>query len=285
MGITVMEDFQEIIELLEKAGMNPQVCNTPIPYFDAGVQAGMLTDPGDTSPSGWVMIPEDLAKSSMLMVTVRGESMRDAGFMPGDRVVVDYDTSVMDGDTVVATLYNESTLKSWMVDDMGRSWLVPHNPDFEPILLTEDMADIRIGKVVQHIKTNPRVPCRELRRIIEASRMRQEETRVPTRQEVSDAIQVVASLIDTKRKWYAVYRVLVDCGVLHNGAYETFVQWVKEDVPDHGHLPDAQDLPRVALYCFSKPVKKWKEADAPVSGKRFRDYCEIARRMEEELRK
>ena len=285
MGIMIKEEFQEILEQLEKAGMNPQVCNTPVPYFDATVQAGLLTDPGDVSPAGWVMMPEDLVNSSTMMVRVKGESMRDAGIMPGDRVVVDYEASVMDGDMVVATVGSESTLKSWMTDDSGRSWLVPHNPDFEPILLTEDMGNVRIGKVVQHIKTNPRTPCRELRRIVEASRMRQEEIRIPTRQEVSDAIQVVASLVDTKRKWYAVYRVLVDCGALGDSAYDTFVQWVEEDVPGHSHLPDAQDLPRLALYSFSKPVKKWKAEDAPVSGKRFRDYCEIARRMNEELQK
>ena len=277
------EEFQEIIRLLEKSGLNPQVCNTPIPYFEAPVQAGPLTDSGDATPSGWVMIPEDLAKSSMLMIPVKGESMRDAGFSPGDRVVVDYEASVMDGDTVVATLYNESTLKSWMVDDFGRAWLVPHNPDFEPILLTEDMVDIRIGKVVQHIKTNPRMPCRVIRRIVEASRLHQEEMRVPTRQEVSDAIQVVAPLINEKRKWYAVYRVLVDRGVLPENAYGTFVQWVEDDVPNHAYLPDAKDLPRMAYASFSKPVKRWDAQNAPVSGKRFRDYCEIARRMEEEL--
>ena len=38
---------QEVFELLEKAGMNPQWCNTPVPYFDASVQAGVPTDPGD----------------------------------------------------------------------------------------------------------------------------------------------------------------------------------------------------------------------------------------------
>ena len=106
---------------------------------------------------------------------------------------------------------------------------------------------------------------------------------MPTRQEVSDAIQVVAPLISEKRKWYAVYRVLVDRGVLPENAYGTFVQWVEDDVPNHAYLPDAKDLPRMAYASFSKPVKRWDAQNAPVSGKRFRDYCEIARRMEEEL--
>ena len=40
---------QEIMNdliLLEKAGMNPQVCNFPVPYYDSSVRAGVPTDPG-----------------------------------------------------------------------------------------------------------------------------------------------------------------------------------------------------------------------------------------------
>ena len=277
------EEFQEIFEMLEASGMDPQLCNTPVRFFEATVQAGVFTDPGDTSSAGWMCLPDDLVDEGMLVVKVRGESMRDAGFSPGDRVVVDYESRVMDGDIVVVSTHSESTLKAWLTDDMGRHWLVPHNPDFEPILLTEDMGRIRIGKVVQHIKVNPRMQCRELRHIVESSCRHQEASRVPTRQEVSDAIQVVAPLINEKRKWYAVYRVLVDRGVLPENAYDTFVQWVEDDVPAHTCLPDAKDLPRMAYASFSKPVKRWDAQNAPVSGKRFRDYCEIARRMEEEL--
>ena len=277
------EELQEIFRMLEESGMNPQFCDTPILCLDASVQAGRLTDSGYVSMEGMAWMPEELVSSSMLMMKVRGESMRDAGFSPGDRVVVDYESRVMDGDIVVVSSNSESTLKSWLTDDMGRHWLVPHNPDFEPILLTEDMGRIRIGKVVQHIKVNPRMQCRELRHIVESSSKHREASRVPTRQEVSDAIQVVAPLINEKRKWYAVYRVLVDRDVLSENAYDTFVQWVEDDVPAHACLPDAKDLPRMAYASFSKPVKRWDAQNAPVSGKRFRDYCEIARRMEEEL--
>ena len=281
-GITY-EEFQEIIKLLEDSGMTPKICDTPIPYLDATVQAGVLTDPGDVTPTDVAWMPEDLVNSCMLMVRVKGESMRDAGFSPGDRVVVEYDTYIMDGDTVVATIDGESTLKSYMTDENGDKWLVPHNSDFEPFRLTEDMGTLRLGKVVQHIKTNPRTPYRELRNIVERARRQMAETRMPTREDVGEAIRSVASLINDKRKWYAVYRVLVDRGLLCENAYDTFAQWVEEDVPNHAHLPDAMDLPRLAIGTFSKPVEKWDVNNAPVTGKRFRDYCEIARRINEAL--
>lgn len=277
------EELEELIRELDAAGMDPKVCNKPIPYYDATVQAGNPTDPGDVSPSGMVWMPEDLVDSGMLMLKVRGESMRDAGINPGDRIVVDYDTKIEDGDIVVATIYGESTVKTYMSDGRGGKWLVPHNPDFEPIQLTADMGIIRMGKVVQLIKPNPRMGFYLVREIIESSRRKMEEKRTPSREDVRRGIRSVASLINEKRKWYAVYRVLVDRGVLYENAYDTFVQWVVEDVPGHGHLPDASDLPRVAIGSFSKAVEKWEVTNAPVTGKRFRDYCEIARCMEEEL--
>lgn len=277
------EELQEIFRMLEESGMNPQLCNTPIPSLDAEVQAGRLTDPGDVTPSGVAWMPDDLVNCNMLMVKVKGESMRDAGFSPGDRVVVEYDTFITDGDTVVATIEGESTLKSFMTDENGDKWLVPHNPEFEAFQLTEDMGTLRMGKVVQHIKTNPRMPYREIRNIVERSRRRMMKKLIPTRKDVSEAIRSVADLINEKRKWYAVYRVLVDRNVLCENAYDTFVQWVEEDVPGHGHLPDALDLPRMAVGTFSKSVEKWDVENAPVTGKRFRDYCEIARCVGEVL--
>ena len=162
MGRITMKELREIMEMLEKAGLNPQICDTPVPYYDASVQAGIPTDPGDVSYEGMEWMPSELVNTSMMIIKVRGESMRDAGFCSGDRVLVDRD-----------------------------------------VLCLND--------------------------------------------------------------------------------YETFVQWVNEDVPDHEHLPDVQDLPRVSYASFSKPVSKWDADDAPVKGKRFRDYCEIARIMDEEL--
>ena len=265
-----IEEMQQIFRELAAAGMDPQLCDTPVPYYDSAVQAGLPTDPGDVSLSGWENIPSNMFGTGMMMLRVRGESMRDAGFSTGDRVVVDYDESIRDGDIVVASLGNDSTVKSLMTDKEGYKWLVPHNPDFEPIRLTEDMGEVRMGKVVQHITLNPRMPYREVCRIVEVCCQRRLETQtMPTRQQVSDAIQAVAPLVNEKRKWFAVYRVLVDRDVLHEQAYDTFVQWVKEDVPGHASLPDAKDLPRVAVDSFSKPVRKWDAHNAPVSGKRL----------------
>ena len=263
--------------MLEESGMNPQLCNTPIPSLDAEVQAGRLTDPGDVTPSGVAWMPDDLVNCSMLMVKVKGESMRDAGFFPGDRIVVEYDTNIVDGDIVVATIDGESTLKSYTIDECGNQWLVPHNPDFEPIRLKEEMTVIRMGKVVQLIKTNPRMGSRELRRIVEQSRR---QAYVPGREEVNGALQSIAPSIVNSRLWFAVYRVLVDCKAMEKDTLPKFVQMLKEVVPEHAHLPKAKDLQRLDVLSFSKCVKLWDADDAPVTGKWFDMYCKVARQME-----
>lgn len=37
-----IEEMQQIFRELEAAGMDPQLCDTPVPYYDAAVQAVYL---------------------------------------------------------------------------------------------------------------------------------------------------------------------------------------------------------------------------------------------------
>ncbi len=70
---------------------------------------------------------------------VEGDSMRDAGILDGDIVVVDRSLTPKNGDYIVAYIDGEYTLKEFRVDPDGQSaWLIPHNPDFQPIKVTEE---------------------------------------------------------------------------------------------------------------------------------------------------
>lgn len=278
------EHFTQILRQLEEAGLTPLLCDTPVPCMSATVQAGELTDPGDLGTEDPMWMPNAVVGNEALcIIPVRGESMIDAGFEPGDFVMVSYDQPVHDGDVVVALIDRQATLKTYMLDAKGNKWLVPYNPRFDAIRLTEDMHIMSVCRVVQHIKKNPRTSYREGQETIARTMSKYQEPAVPSRADIARALRQVAPLVNEKRKWYAVYRVLVDRELLPEADYRTFVQWVAHDVPLHAHLPSAQDLPRVALYSFAKPVALWREDKAPVSGKRYRDYCHIACRMDEEL--
>ena len=63
---------------------------------------------------------------------VRGESMKDAGILPGDLVVVHQQPDARNGEIVVALFEDEATVKTLRRKD-GHTWLLPENPDYEPI--------------------------------------------------------------------------------------------------------------------------------------------------------
>ncbi len=79
---------------------------------------------------------------------VRGESMLYAGILPDDLVVVRRQPEAHSGEIVVALFEDEATVKT-LSKKNGQVWLLPENPDYEPIDGTQ--AQI-IGKVVGLIR-------------------------------------------------------------------------------------------------------------------------------------
>ena len=79
---------------------------------------------------------------------VRGESMLNAGILPDDLVVVHRQQEAHNGEIVVALFEDEATVKTYQRKN-GHLWLLPENPDYEPI----DGAHAEIiGKVVAVVR-------------------------------------------------------------------------------------------------------------------------------------
>ncbi|GAB4348559.1 MAG: transcriptional repressor LexA [Gammaproteobacteria bacterium] len=66
------------------------------------------------------------------LLRVRGMSMRDAGILDGDLLAVHRTPTADNGQIVVARLGDEVTVKRFR-RTRRRAWLLPENPDFEPI--------------------------------------------------------------------------------------------------------------------------------------------------------
>ena len=165
------QNAEKVFELVEKVGMNPKWCNTTVPYFDASVQAGVLTDTREIPFSEQLMMAEDMVKGGLTFcINVSGYSMKDANIVHGDRVELLTGVPVRDGDIVIAEIDQEYTLKSYMTDEKGNKWLVPANPDFKPFMLTEDMNVRILGKVIRVFKEAPHIPYAELMRCVMKSR-------------------------------------------------------------------------------------------------------------------
>jgi len=63
---------------------------------------------------------------------VRGESMLNAGILPGDLVVVQQQETARNGEIVVAMIEDEATVKTYSRQN-GHVWLLPENEAYEPI--------------------------------------------------------------------------------------------------------------------------------------------------------
>jgi DNA polymerase V len=62
--------------------------------------------------------------------------MIGAGIHDGDLLVVDRSARVADGKVVIVALNGELTVKRFR-KEKDKSWLMPENPNFKPILLNE----------------------------------------------------------------------------------------------------------------------------------------------------
>ena len=95
-------------------------------------------------------LPEELlGDGDVFMLKVVGESMREAGILDGDWVVVRSQPSAEEGEFVAALLDGEATVKEFHRDSTG-VWLLPHNEAFDPI--PGDEAEI-MGRVVSVFRT------------------------------------------------------------------------------------------------------------------------------------
>jgi repressor LexA len=90
-------------------------------------------------------LPKELVgNGELFMLEVVGDSMIDAAICHGDKVVVRKQDDAQSGEIVAALLGDEATVKTLKRKD-GHVWLMPANPNYEPI--NGDHAII-LGRVV-----------------------------------------------------------------------------------------------------------------------------------------
>lgn len=94
-------------------------------------------------------LPESLVGNGTLFaLTVRGESMVEAGVMPGDTVVVRQQPTVEQGEMCAALIDGEATVKFFRRTRSGEVWLDPANAAYEPIPIPPEAESAVMGKVV-----------------------------------------------------------------------------------------------------------------------------------------
>jgi len=146
------------LKVLEAKGFLRRDPNRPraMEVLDPDLGEVDVTDSGETAPAA-VMVPlvgqiaaggpilaeqaveavfplpkELVGDGDLFLLRVKGDSMIDAAICDGDYVVVRAGRAADNGSIVAALLEDEATVKTLKVKD-GHTWLMPHNPAFEPI--------------------------------------------------------------------------------------------------------------------------------------------------------
>ena len=87
---------------------------------------------------------EYMPNEQSFMLTVKGDSMINAGIFDGDQVLVKQQATAEDGDMVVALIDDSATVKTFYKEN-GYYRLQPENDNMEPIIITGNLQIL--GKV------------------------------------------------------------------------------------------------------------------------------------------
>ncbi|NTU93992.1 MAG: helix-turn-helix domain-containing protein [Chlorobiaceae bacterium] len=138
--------------LLDKARDGDRLVEVPL--YSSAVAAGLpglaSSDVEETIeiPAAW-----SHGRKNLFAVRVQGESMLDAGIMPGDRLLVETTQTARDLQIVIASIDGEMTVKKLNIGKDGTVRLEPQNNAYEPITITPEM-DFRIlGVVLAALRT------------------------------------------------------------------------------------------------------------------------------------
>ena len=146
----VVSDF---IEAFNRKKQNEQVSNVgsiehpslapnvmELPLFSTKVAAG-FPSPADDHVEKRLDLNEYLITQAdaTFFVRITGSSMIDAGIFEGDVAVVDRAKLASLGDTVLAVIDGEFTIKTLSKSKNGNPRLLPANPSFSPIEILEGM--------------------------------------------------------------------------------------------------------------------------------------------------
>ncbi|MGQ2966009.1 LexA family protein [Methylophilus sp.] len=122
--------------------LSSQLKEVSLPLFQSKVPAGVPA-PADTDveehmdPNRYLIDKE----GSTFIVTIQGESMIEAGLLPGDKAVVNKAQLPAIGDIVLAMIDGEFTIKTLAKQKNGDPKLLPANSSgkYQPILILKQM--------------------------------------------------------------------------------------------------------------------------------------------------
>ena len=153
---SVVKDFLEALKRKQRSEQldnvtsinEPLVTPLELPLFSTKVAAG-LPSPADDHIDKRLDLNDYLITQAdaTFFVRVSGESMIEAGIFDNDIAIVDKSRLAKVGDIVLAEVNGDFTIKSLAKSKQGYPRLLPANPKFSPIEISEGMQFSIIGVV------------------------------------------------------------------------------------------------------------------------------------------
>lgn len=137
-----------------EAGFKPikPVSELALPVFSHKVIAG-FPSPADDNQEETIDLNEAFVPCAQtsFVVRVQGDSMQQAGILPGDQLVIDRSITPVSGNIVIASVNGDLTLKR-LIKKAGQIWLYPENPAYQPIAVAEESELVIWGVVVSVLR-------------------------------------------------------------------------------------------------------------------------------------
>lgn len=258
-----------------------------VPYFTNGIPCGGFEDCGEYDYERTYITEEEYDAGGRAVIKARGWSMIGAGIHHDDDLVVCVQPVADDGDIVVARSGNEQTIKVFYHDDNGTPWLVPQNPEPRYVPIPVDEETRIFGRVLAVHHNNPRCKTSLL-----MQKMMEMEARaagkVSTEASSPDALQAKTSafraaidtvlpLVRSQRMWFAVCKVMMECGMVREGDFSAAAAMIEAAYPEGLAVKIVpRDLSRLNVLSFARSSDQWTAANAPVQGKVFERYTQLA---------
>lgn len=121
-----------------------------LPLFGSKIPAG-FPSPADDHLEATIDLNRQYVRhpAATFFVRVQGTSMIGAGIHNGDMLVVDRSLEAQSGSVVIAVINGELTVKRLVIKG-DEVWLIPENPEFQPLQITDGM-ELQVWGVVAHV--------------------------------------------------------------------------------------------------------------------------------------
>lgn len=135
-----LKDNLDLVGEITQPALEPK--SLSLPLYQSKVPAG-LPSPADSDIDSRIDLNRLLINhpDKTFFVTIQGESMIEAGLLPGDKAIVERDKVPSIGDIVLAMIDGEFTIKTLAKQKNGDPKLLPANSSgkYEPILILKQM--------------------------------------------------------------------------------------------------------------------------------------------------